>query len=458
MAEYGSPFHAYDIRGRLGKEFSLEELGLCSFYIAQFFANRHTLCIGHDARSTSPIIAAHLLENVPVMAGVNVFNIGMCTTPQLYFSQWKLGLDCSIMITASHNPPEYNGLKVTGRKGIPIGYANGLQKVEEAMVKQKVVLYPAVRAKDVFDVNTRQAYLNFLLKYGRERSLLKFATDCMHGAVGALVHEALPEAVLFLNDKPDGKFTEEGPNPTIASNRIQLQQAVLKERCDVGVIFDGDGDRVMFLDETGVLVPPDLLIVLIAEYFYRIKRRSKKRPVLVDIRTSKSVTEALHEMGVGVEVGRVGRVFMSNKLRNIKGLFGGELAGHYYYGDFNYFDSGLLTARIVLEAIEHLRAVGITLHEWVMKTKRYENSGELNFQVEEKRKVQLIELLREHFTKQEASVFASNEDGYRIEFQDWWFSIRSSNTEPLLRLIVEARNEQMLKQKVEEASRLILKA
>ena len=109
MTEYGSPFHAYDIRGRLGKEFTLRELGLCGFYIAQFFANKHALCIGHDARSTSPQIAAQLVQDIPLLAGVNVLNVGQCTTPQLYFSQWRLGLDCSIMITASHNPPEDNG-------------------------------------------------------------------------------------------------------------------------------------------------------------------------------------------------------------------------------------------------------------------------------------------------------------------------------------------------------------
>lgn len=456
MTEYGSPFHAYDIRGRLGKEFTLRELGLCGFYIAQFFANKHTLCIGHDARSTSPQISAQLVQDIPLLAGVNVLNVGQCTTPQLYFSQWRLGLDCSIMITASHNPPEYNGLKVTGRKGVPIGYANGLKNVE-AMLKKNIALCPVRKAKDVFDVNTKRAYLNFLQEFGRTSYGLKYAVDCMHGAVGNLVHDALADAALYLNDKPDGKFTKEGPNPTIASNRTQLEKAVRELQCDVGVIFDGDGDRVMFLDETGELVPPDLLIALIAEYLYGIKHRSKKRPVLVDIRTSKSVTEALEEMGVDVEVGRVGRVFMSNKLRNIKGTIGGELAGHYYYGDFNYFDSGLLTARIVLDAVCYLKESGFTLHEWVLKAKRYENSGELNFQVEEVRKAQIITTLRDHFTEQEAPTFVSDEDGYRVEFPDWWFSIRSSNTEPLLRLIVEARNEKMLQAKVAEARALILK-
>ena len=456
MTEYGSPFHAYDIRGRLGKEFSLKDLVSYAFYIAHFFANNKTVCIGYDARLTSPQIAEKIFDELPRLAGVNLFNIGLCTTPQLYFSQWRLGLDCSIMITASHNPPEYNGLKVTGERGIPIGYANGLNEVE-AMANKNLTIKPVGKAQDLFAVNTRQAYLRFLHEYGSDTSRFRYAVDCMHGAVGTLVHQALPKAVVVLNDVPDGSFLPDGPNPTISANRLQLQQAMAENKCDVGVIFDGDGDRVMFLDEAGELVPPDLLIVLIANYFYSIKKRSKTSPVLVDIRTSKSVTEALNEMGVNVEVGRVGRVFMSNKLRTVNGLFGGELAGHYYYADFNYFDSGLLTARIVLEALEHLFAEGITLSAWVKNTKRYENSGELNFKVDDKKKQAIIERLYQYFTKQETPTFVSQEDGYRVEFGDWWFSIRSSNTEPLLRLIVEARNEQMLKQKVDEASQLILK-
>jgi len=457
MAKYDSPFHAYDIRGRLGKEFSLEDLATYAITIAQLFAHKHPVCVGYDARVTSPKIAKRLIGAVARWAGVQVYNIGHCTTPQLYFSQWRLGLDCSIMITASHNPPEYNGLKVTGSKGIPIGYGNGLKEVEERLNKEFLKGLIA-KTKDVFEVNTKQAYCNFLLGFGQKEYVLIYAVDCMHGAVGRLIHKVLPDAFLYLNDQPDGEFTPEGPNPTIASNRVELQQMVDSYNCDVGVIFDGDGDRVMFIDEKGELVPPDLVILLIAEYFYKIKRRSKKMPVLVDIRTSKSVTEALQEMGVKVEVGRVGRVFMSDKLRKIKGLFGGELAGHYYFGDFNNFDSGLLAARITLEVIEKLIDTGISLHEWVENAKRYQNSGELNFQVAKEKKQQIIDLLHKHFTAQETPTFISDEDGYRIEFADWWFSIRSSNTEPLLRLIVEARTEQMLQDKVNEATALIQKA
>ena len=220
-------------------------------------------------------------------------------------------------------------------------------------------------------------------------------------------------------------------------------------------VIDGDGDRVMFLDETGELVPPDLVIALLGDYFYGLKQRDKSQPVLVDIRTSKSTTEYLKHLGVKVDVGRVGRVFMSSKLRSIRGSFGGELAGHYYFGDFNDFDSGLLAALLVLGMVQRMKKEGRSLHQWVANASRYCNSGELNFQVADARKPTIIDAVREHFIAQESPTFESAEDGYRVEFADWWFSVRSSNTEPLLRLIVEARDEQTLQEKVREARRII---
>lgn len=449
-----SPFHAYDIRGRLGLEFTQETFGLYAAWIAQLFGGKRGICIGRDVRSTSEELYESCIEHIRRSVDIPIYNIGVCTTPQLYFSHWHLGLDASIMITASHNPPEYNGLKVTGCGGDPIGYANGLQEVEARCLRGEKLPLLAEPPK-VIDTDTREAYLAFLRGFQGGREGLRFAVDAMHGVVGKLVKDILPDAACYLNCEPDGHFLPEGPNPTIAANRVALEQTVREQRCDVGVIFDGDGDRVMFVDEMGELVPPDLIIALLGDYFYGLRGRDKSQPVLVDIRTSKSTTEYLQRMGVPVEVGRVGRVFMSRKLRAIRGCFGGELAGHYYFGDFNDFDSGLLTALLVLGSLQRMKREGHSLHEWVVKTANYRNSGELNFKVADDRKPALIEAVRAHFVAQAQPTFESAEDGYRVEFADWWFSIRSSNTEPLLRLIVEARDERLLQEKLREAKEII---
>ena len=449
-----SPFHAYDIRGRLGQEFTRETFGEYAAFIAKLFGGERGLCIGRDVRATSEELYASCIEQIRRAVDIPIYNIGVCTTPQLYFSHWHLGVDVSIMITASHNPPEYNGLKVTGCGGDPIGYANGLKEVEERILRGEKL--PVLRtAREVIDKDTREAYLAFLRNSQGERTGLRFAVDAMQGVVGKLVRDILPDAVEYLHCEADGRFLPEGPNPTIAASREALERVVKEQKCDVGVIFDGDGDRVMFVDETGELVPPDLIIALLGDYFYGLRGRDKSQPVLVDIRTSKSTTEYLQRMGVPVEVGRVGRVFMSRKLRAIRGSFGGELAGHYYFGDFNDFDSGLLTALLVLGSLQRMKREGYSLHDWVLKTAVYHNSGELNFKVADDRKPALIEAVRAHFVAQATPTFESAEDGYRVEFPDWWFSIRSSNTEPLLRLIVEARDEQVLQEKLQEARGII---
>lgn len=449
-----SPFHAYDIRGRLGKEFTVEDFAEYAVHVASLFGGEKGVCIGRDVRATSPTLYQNCLERVRRAVDFPLYAVGVCTTPQLYFSHWHLGLEASMMITASHNPPEYNGLKVTGKEGRPIGYADGLKEVE-ARILQGMHLAGVAAPREVIEVDTRAAYLDFLKQFSSDLSGVKIAVDCMHGVVGHLIREVLPEAKYYLNCEADGAFLPEGPNPTIASNRIALEQLVREQKCDVGVIFDGDGDRVMFLDETGELVPPDLVIALLGDYFYGLKQRDKSQPVLVDIRTSKSTTEYLKRLGVKVEVGRVGRVFMSSKLRSVRGSFGGELAGHYYFGDFNDFDSGLLAALLVLGMVQRMKKEGRSLHQWVVDAARYHNSGELNFQVADARKTAIIDAVREHFIAQASPTFESAEDGYRVEFADWWFSVRSSNTEPLLRLIVEARDEQMLQEKVREARRII---
>jgi phosphomannomutase len=217
------------------------------------------------------------------------------------------------------------------------------------------------------------------------------------------------------------------------------------------VIFDGDADRVMFVDEKANFISPDLIIALLGHYFLN----DKKGIVLQDIRTSKSVKEYLAPMGAEVHTWRVGRAFAARKLRELDGIFGGELAGHYYFRDFFYSDSGIMAALIVLELVATFKEQGKAFSEVMEEIKGYVTSGEVNFKIEQKS--QAMEAVKEHFTKQEKPAEVMDFDGYRIEFQDWWLNIRPSNTEPYLRLVAEAKSQKLLDEKLKEIHQIIEK-
>jgi phosphomannomutase len=219
----------------------------------------------------------------------------------------------------------------------------------------------------------------------------------------------------------------------------------------VGVIFDGDGDRVMFVDENSHFISPDLMIALLGHYF--LEERGEKGAVLQDIRSSKAVGEYLSPMGAQMHTWRVGRAFAAHKLREIDGVYGGELAGHYYFRDFFYSDSGIMASLIILGIISDFKRRGISLSELIGRIERYKNSGEINFRIG--RKKEAMDLVRDYFISQEKPDASYDFDGYRVEFPDWWFNIRPSNTEPYLRFIAEATSETLLAEKVSEVKELL---
>jgi phosphomannomutase len=222
----------------------------------------------------------------------------------------------------------------------------------------------------------------------------------------------------------------------------------------VGVIFDGDADRVMFVDERGNFISPDLVIALLGHYFFENERyKGAKRLVLQDIRSSKSVAEYLAPMGAQVVTWKVGRAFAARKLREIDGLFGGELAGHYYFKDFFYSDSGLLAAILALNVIARFKREGVSLSQLIERINGYFSSGEINFTISKKEDAMVA--VRELFVSQERPVASYDFDGYRVEFPQWWFNIRPSNTEPYLRFICEATSIDLLEEKVAQAREVI---
>ena len=230
-----------------------------------------------------------------------------------------------------------------------------------------------------------------------------------------------------------------------------MQEKVIAEKADIGVIFDGDADRVMFTDEKGRFISPDLMIAVLGNYF--IEEKNIPGKVIIDIRTSKSVSEYIARLGREVYTWRVGRAYAALKLREIDGAFGGEFAGHYYFRDFFYSDSGMLAAQILLHVISDMKRKGISVSRLISEIRAYANSGEINFKIDKKQEA--IRALKDHFMQKETPSVIMDFDGYRIEFSDWWFNVRPSNTEPYLRLIMEARTEQLLDKKLAEARRVL---
>ena len=258
----------------------------------------------------------------------------------------------------------------------------------------------------------------------------------------------------FLFDTMDGSFPNHEPNPLVAKNVEPLKALVASSKADIGVIYDGDADRVMFVDDRARFVAPDLVVALMARYF--CDERGEKNPrVLQEIRSSLAVAEELKsKYNADVHTWRVGRAFAAPKLREIDGLWGGELAGHYYFKDFFYSDSGMLSSIIVLRIVSALKKQGIKLSEEMDRLTRYENSGEINYKVEDKKGA--MDAVKAYFESKETPTKVMDFDGYRLEFPGWWFNIRPSNTEPYLRFICEATSKETLKEKIAEADSIIV--
>jgi len=347
------------------------------------------------------------------------------------------------MITASHNPKEYNGMKVSGKNALPVGYDTGLKDIEKK-INENAPVSPVAEKGKIIPFDIKADYLTFQKQYLTDLSGLRMSIDCSNGMAGLLIKDLLKEQPVYINETLDGTFPNHEPNPLIPENIKQLQQTVLKNKSDIGVIFDGDADRVMFVDENAKFVSPDLIIALLGHYF--LEEKGLKGNVLQDIRTSKAVGEYIRNLGGTMHTWRVGRAYAALKLREIDGIFGGELAGHYYFRDFYYSDSGIMASLLVLRLVNRFKKEGKSFSQIIGDIKKYANSGEINFRIEKKSEV--MDAVRDAVLKNEKPDAFYDFDGYRIEFPDWWFNIRPSNTEPYLRLLVEAKTEELLNEKV----------
>lgn len=442
-------FHAYDIRGIYGVDLDADFAYKAGYFLPELLKTDRIL-LGRDMRTSSDVLHDAFVKGA-TDAGADVWDLGLSSTPMVYYGTARHGFKASVQITASHNPKEYNGMKISRENALPVGLDAGLGVLKQWMEEGKPMPKAASKGS-VHPFDIRAEYLEFLLKYKKDLSGIKMAIDCSNGMAAMFVHDIFGEAPAYIFDELDGTFPNHEANPLLAENRVDLQKLVCKEGSDVGVVYDGDADRVMFLDEKGDFIPPDLIIALLGRYF--LDERGERGIVLQDIRSSKSVAEYVEPKGGKVATWKVGRAFAAPRLRELDGIYGGELAGHYYFKDFFYSDSGLLASLLVLNIVAGIKREGSTLSQVIAGISHYRNSGEINFKIEDKQGA--MDAVRDYFTSKEKPTASLDFDGYRVEFPDWWFNIRPSNTEPYLRFICEAVTQELLDEKVAKAREIIM--
>ncbi|MEJ2188231.1 MAG: phosphomannomutase/phosphoglucomutase [Acidobacteriota bacterium] len=434
-------FKAYDIRGTYPDQ--LDEI--TAFKVGYHFrdlldaedlALGPAVVVSRDMRSHSLPLAEALKSGLRAR-GVEVIDIGVADTPQNYFATGFLKASGGIQVTASHNPAEYNGFKMSRRDAIPVSYDTGIDRLEELVLASDVALDLAPEAgeeaRSVFDEYCEHVLAEVTTLEPR----LRLAADAANGMATIYLPmlERLNVELFPIYFELDGSFPNHEANPLKEENLVDVEQLVRDQGCDLGVAFDGDADRAILIDERGRGISADKITGLLAPRFLRSEPGAT---IVYDLRSSWATKEAIEEAG-GVAVReRVGHSFMKATMRAHNSPFGGELAGHFYYRRNFTADSSIMT---VIEVLNHLRETGKRLSELIQPLERYHATGEINFRVEDK----------EGMIRELADAFADGTidylDGITVQYADWWFNVRPSNTEPFLRLVLEARTREVMEAK-----------
>ena len=444
-------FKAYDIRGVWGTDLN-EEIAYRIGYFLPDVLPAKTYLVGRDMRLSSDTVFLNLANGLKDR-GVNVESVGLSTTPMIYWATAKYGFEASVMITASHNPSNHNGMKISAKDAKPVGYDTGLNKLEK-LVESDIKPVPVEKLGTISEINLYSEYVEFQQQFLGNIDNLKVAIDCSNGASNIFIKRLLGETPYYINDTLDGRFPGHEPNPLEAENQEQIKELVKKNKCDIGLLFDGDADRITFIDEKGQFISPDLIIAFLGNYF--LGEKKQKGIVLQDIRSSRAIQEYLGKLyNAKVETWRVGRAYAALKLRELDGCFGGELAGHYYFRDFYYSDSGIMAALLVLRLLAQFKAQRKSMSMIIKEISGYHNSGEINFTIEKKKEA--MDAVRDHFMNLEKPERFLDFDGYRLDYHDWWLNIRPSNTEPYLRFLCEAKDEKKLNEIVDTVTDIVKK-
>lgn len=437
-------FKAYDIRGVYPTEIDEETVYAIGRAIVKHLEPKR-LGIGRDVRSSSPSLFESFSRGV-MDQGCDVLDLGVITTPMVYFAAGRLDIDAAISLTASHNPAEYNGLKIALRGAIPIGEHSGLQDIRDLAIAN-VFETPEQRGTMTTE-NICPAYYGYFSSFADLNSkhfTLAIDTANAMGVLELPIYEQFAENLSIINlyNDLDHAFECHEANPLKLDTLDELRAKVIETKADLGIAYDGDADRIGFVDEKGEIIPMDLVTGLLGKIIL------KKRPgstILYDLRSSRAVKEVIEENGGHAYESKVGHANIKKQMREAGAIFAGELSGHYYFEENSFAEAGTLPALLLLNLMAE---TGQSISELVEELRRYCHSEEINSEVNDKEAI--LAKLREIYADGEQHEL----DGLKVDYPDWWFNVRASNTEPLLRLNLEAKTKEMMEEKQTELLAII---
>lgn len=443
-------FKAYDIRGKVPKELNADTARRIGNAAAVFLSRKYkkqklTLFVGSDVRVSSPLLKRALIDGITAQGSV-VVDIGVVTTPLFYFALSNSKNDGGIMVTASHNPPEYNGFKICGRNCEHISGATGIQTIKKLAIRKKPHSTDAIGEIRI-DSSWAYKYISYLTKKAKIKKA-RVVIDAAGGSAALILSKLLssfPGLIykpLFFT--PDGTFSAHNPNPLLPESQEFVKEQLSSNSFDFGVVFDGDGDRIVFFDEFGNEIRGDFIVALLAGEFLKKHPRSY---AAINVTASKSVEEHIIASGGKPLRTKMGYVHISPAMRRMRAIVGGETSDHFYFRDFGYHESSMYALLKVLEIISKTPK---KLSHLVKPLQKYTTAPETNFHV--RSKTGAIKAVLKKFAQ---GGKISHLDGITVEFSDWWFNLRPSNTEPLVRLTVEANTKELFEEKHKELSGFI---
>ena len=430
-------FKAYDVRGLYPQELDAEGARrIGAALAAQLGAS--SLAVAHDPRLSSPELAAAFAVGAE-STGARVTSFGMAPTEMLYFGVADRGLDGGAAVTASHNPPEYNGMKLVGEGALPLSGDAGIPELKRRvadMASAPLAGEPHVTADDLYPDYVRHLLAQVDAASLRPYRVVMDATNGAAGKLAPLVFDHTPIERVELYFDVDGRFPNHAPNPLLEENSRELRERVVAEKAELGIAWDGDADRCFFIDENGAFVPGDFVTALLAEALLASHPGAR---ILYDLRASRAVPDTIRACGGEALINRVGHAFFKQRMRREEVLFGGEVSGHYYFKANHNADSGFIPALLILELLSRKRATMAELLEPLRA--RYFISGEINSRVDD------VPAALARLEQRFADGDIGHLDGVSVDYPDWHFNVRASNTEPLLRLNLGAASESQMQEK-----------
>ena len=435
-------FKQYDIRGIYPSQLT-EEIAYRVGRAIVIFLKANEVVVGYDMRTSSPSLVKSLIKGITEQ-GADVLSVGLCSTPMLYYA--SKNKKASVMITASHNPKEYNGIKICRENAGPVSGDSGIFEIKKLVLENKFQ-NPKAEGK-VKDYDIKREYVSRHLKLAKSIGKPKIVFDFAN-ASGILEFKPVFEKVdcekVYMFDTLDGNLPNHDADPTKSSNLKDLAKKVIEEKADIGIATDGDSDRVVFVDEKGNTIAGDMTIALISE---EILKENPNEKIVYEVRSSWALKESILENGGVPVIWKPGHSFLKEKMKKYDVIFGGEKSGHFIFRDAGFFESPLMATFMILKLMHSKKK---KLSELVKPLLKYYNNGtdEINMKVNDKDFV--IRKVEEHF--KDAKIFKI--DGITCEYKDWWFNLRKSNTEPVIRLNLEAKTKDLFEKKKKEVLKVI---